>query len=367
MTLKVGLVHYGLDRQATGIARYTTELAAALTGQGIAVTRLWAGAAPDGREGESMLGAYLLPGLLTVGQVQMARAARRLKLDIVHDPTGVMPLMLTATARAVTVHDALPYVSARASTCLEWFIYRAWLPLALRTADAILTDSEQSREDIVRHLPVSPDRVVVVPLAADRRFRPMEAAVVEPILREHSVTRPYILYVGALKSRKNVPRLLEAFALLRQGSTRWKLVIVGAREWRLSPIFDTVQRLKLEPHVHFTGYVTGEHLPALYAGADLFVFPSLYEGFGLPVLEAMACGTPVVTSSTSSLPEVAGDAALLVDPYNVDELAGAMRRVLEQPEAAQGLRERGLARAAQFSWDRTARETIAVYERVMGK
>lgn len=142
-------------------------------------------------------------------------------------------------------------------------------------------------------------------------------------------------------------------------------MIVGARKWKSSPIFATVQALGLEPHVTFTGYVADEHLPALYSGADLFAFPSLYEGFGLPVLEAMACGAPVVTSNTSSLPEVTGDAALLVDPTDVAQLADAMCLVLSQPALAAELRAKGLARAVQFSWERTARETLSVYEHVM--
>ena len=147
---------------------------------------------------------------------------------------------------------------------------------------------------------------------------------------------------------RQLPRLLEAYALLREWSPQWRLVIVGARKWKFSPIFDAVQRLGLETHVTFTGYVEDEHLPALYAGADLFAFPSLYEGFGLPVLEAMACGTPVVTSNASSLPEVAGDAAILVDPHDVEQIVNAMRLVLTQPALAAALREKGLARAAQF-------------------
>ncbi len=128
-----------------------------------------------------------------------------------------------------------------------------------------------------------------------------------------------------------------------------------------------MQAQGLEEWVTFTGYVPDADLPALYNGADLFCFPSLYEGFGLPVLEAMACGTPVVTSNTTSLPEVAGEAALLVDPYDVEDIAAAMQRVLTEPDLAHDLRERGLARAGQFSWEKTARETIAVYERVLGE
>ena len=367
MTLRVGLVHYGLDRQASGIGRYTVQLADALAGQGVDVYPLWAGSCPPGAGGAALPGAYLLPGLLTLGQAEIAWLARRLRLDVVHDPTGAMPLLLAGPPRVTTIHDAIPYVYPQTSTRLDWLIYHRWLPLAVRRADAVITDSEQSRKDIMAHLPVAPHHVVTVPLAADRRFRPMDLAEVEPVLGEYGLQRPYILYVGALESRKNLPRLLEAYALLRAGSPQWRLVIVGARKWKFSPIFDAVQRLGLEAHVDFTGYVADEHLPALYSGADLFVFPSLYEGFGLPVLEAMACGAPVVTSNTSSLPEVAGDAALLVDPSDVDQIADAMRLVLTQPALAAALRVRGLARAARFTWERTARETIAVYERVVAE
>lgn len=365
--MRVGIIHYGLDRQLGGIGRYTVELVEALVDEGVCVHRLWAGHQPLKASGEMLRGAYRLPGLLTSGQVEIAKAARRLNLDIVHDPTGAMPVLLTDAGRVVTIHDAIPYVYPKTSTRLDWLIYHIWLPLAARRTDAVITDSKQSREDIVANLPILHEDVVSIPLAADRRFQPIYTAEVEPILREHGIAHPYVLYVGALESRKNLPRLLEAYARLRQLSTQWQLVIVGARKWKSSPIFDTVQLLGLEPHVHFTGYVADEHLPALYAGADLFTFPSLYEGFGLPVLEAMACGTPVVTSNSSSLPEVAGDAAMLVDPYDVEQIAQAMWLVLSQPALAAELRTKGLARAAQFTWERTARETIAVYERVLAE
>jgi glycosyltransferase involved in cell wall biosynthesis len=365
--MRLGLIHYGLDRGATGIGRYTTELAASLAGQGLAINCLWAGTCPPEMTGSSLPGSRLLPGLLTLGQVEIARLARRLNLDLVHDPTGAMPLLLTQRPRVVTIHDVIPYIYPQTSTRLDWLIYHLWLPLAVRQATLIMTDSQQSKEDIMAHLPVQAERIGVVPLAADRRFRPLNRVEVRPISQKYGVTGPYILYVGALGSRKNLPRLLEAYARLRQWSARWKLVIAGGRKWKFSPIFEAVERLGLEAQVHFTGYVADEDLPALYNGADLFVFPSLYEGFGLPVLEAMACGTPVVTSNTSSLPEVTGEAALLVDPYDVAAISTAMRRVLTDPELARGLRERGLARAAQFSWERTARETVAVYERVLGK
>lgn len=364
MNANYGFITYGLDRKPGGIGRYSLELLAALRAGGVWPTVLNAGRATE-PDAVSLPGAGLLPGLLSIGQVAIAREARRRRLDLVHDPTGTAPLMLTNARRVVTIHDVIPYIYPKTSSRLDRLIYRLWLPLAVRHLDAVITDSECSRRDILTHLPVHPDKVTVVPIAASPRYRPLDRTQTAPVLARLGLTVPYILYVGSVEPRKNVSRLLEAFARLRADAPGYRLVIVGAGRWKTTPIFKTVARLGLEPYVSFTGYVAEEDLPALYAGAALFVFPSLYEGFGLPVLEAMACGTPVVTSNVSSLPEVAGDAALPVNPFDVETIADAMRRVLADPALAAHLRERGLARARQFSWERTARETLAVYERVL--
>jgi glycosyltransferase involved in cell wall biosynthesis len=362
-----GLIAYALDRQPGGIGRYTSELMRSLQQVGAKLTILHAGATAQRNGVVSLRGSRLLPGLLSIGQIEIGWAAARSNLAIVHDPTGCAPLMLTGARRVATIHDVIPYIYPQTSSQLDWLIYRFWLPLAVRHLDAIITDSTCSKNDILRYLPVSPERVVVIPIAANSSYRVMESAAYTPTLARYGVDFPYILYVGSLEARKNLTRLLEAYHSLRNWSTQWRLVVVGARKWKFSPIFETVQRLGLEAHVHFTGYIEEADLPAFYNGADLLVFPSLYEGFGLPVLEAMACGTPVVTATASSLPEVAGDAAILVDPYDSAAIADGMRRVLENPELAATLRELGLARAQQFSWERTARETIAVYERVQNK
>lgn len=364
MNANYGFITYGLDRKPGGIGRYSAELLAALRAGGVWPTVLNAGRATE-PDAVSLPGAGLLPGLLSVGQVAIAREARRRRLDLVHDPTGTAPLMLTNARRVVTIHDVIPYIYPKTSSRLDRLIYRLWLPLAVRHLDAVITDSECSRRDILTHLPVHPDKVTVVPIAASPRYRPLDRTQTASVLARLGLTAPYILYVGSVEPRKNLSRLLEAFARLRADAPGYRLVIVGAGRWKTTPIFKTVARLGLEPYVSFTGYVAEEDLPALYAGAALFVFPSLYEGFGLPVLEAMACGTPVITSNVSSLPEVAGDAALTVNPFDVEAIADTMRRVLADPALAAHLRERGLARARQFSWERTARETLAVYERVL--
>lgn len=365
MKQQVGIITYGLNRAAGGIGRYTQELIAALEQCNLALTTLQTDAVAGLPNPVRLTGARLLPGLLTLGQPQIGWQAWRRNLALVHDPTGVVPLLLTPAKRVATIHDVIPYIYPQTSSHLDWLIYRFWLPVAIRWLDAIITDSQQSRADIAHHLSVPLEKINVIPLAAHPRYRPLEQAAMQPALARQQIAFPYILSVGALTARKNLPRLLEAFAQLRAWSPTWKLVVVGARTWKYSPIFDTVQRLGLEEALHFTGFVPEEDLPALYNGADLFIFPSLYEGFGLPVLEAMACGTPVITSNVASLPEVAGDAAILIDPYKSDAIAAAMHRVLSDSTLAADLRERGMARASQFSWEHTARATLAVYQQIV--
>lgn len=367
MNANIGFLTYALHRAPGGIGRYTRELLSALRQKGLAPITLQAGRAHDDKQAIGLPAAGLLPGLLTIGQIEIAWIAHQQRLDVIHDPTGTTPLGLARARRVVTIHDVIPYIYPTASTRLDRLVYHTWLPFALRHVDAVITDSACSKTDIVRVLGVQPDKVSVISLAANPSYRPLEATDTRPILQRHGIDFPYILYIGSIEARKNLVRLLEAYAHLRSWSPHWKLVIVGARKWQAGPVLDTLQRLKLQEHVYLPGFIAEEALAALYNGADLFVFPSLYEGFGLPVLEAMACGTPVVTSNTSSLPEVAADAALLVDPLSVEAIAQAMRRVLEDTSLAADLSARGLRRAQQFSWEQTAQETIAVYEQVLGK
>jgi glycosyltransferase involved in cell wall biosynthesis len=363
-----GIIAYALDRGGSGISRYTLQLIASLRRIGFPLTVFEAGNYFSDPAVVRLPGASRLPLLLTLGQLEIAWAARRQKLDLVHDPTGVCPLFLTAARRVVTIHDVFPYVSPHTSTTLDRLIYRLWLPLAVRRVDAVITDSQNSKNDILRFLPVKAGQITVIPVAASPNYRPLAAGQVLPVLERHRLPQPYILYVGSIEPRKNLLRLLQAYALLRESLPGWRLVIVGARNvWLSSSLTEEIERLNLKTWIHFTGYVPEEDLPALYNGAGLFVFPSLYEGFGLPVLEAMACGVPVITSQASSLPEVAGDAALLVDPHSVEEIAAAMLRVLSDPGLRQDLKFRGLERSAGFSWERTARQTIDVYQKVLGE
>jgi glycosyltransferase involved in cell wall biosynthesis len=195
-------------------------------------------------------------------------------------------------------------------------------------------------------------------------YRPLNAGEAADTAAGHGLPAGYILFLGSVEKRKNVHGLLQAYARLRQMGEQRPLVIVGLRR-SSAAIEQPLRELDLHPHVIFTGYLPDQDLPAIYSAADLFVFPSLYEGFGLPPLEAMACGTPVVCSHAGSLPEVVGDAAITVDPHDIEGLAEAMRRVLDDQVLRQELREKGLARARLFSWEKAARQTIEVYQQVL--
>lgn len=237
---------------------------------------------------------------------------------------------------------------------------------AMRRAQRILTISEFSRQMALDHLGCDPDRIDVAPLGVDPRFRPLADDEREATLRKYGISQPFILHVGRLQRRKNLIRLLAAFQRLRlQERIPHQLVLVGRESWDTREILAARDRMGLREHVVHVGYGAAEDLPAFYGGADLVVFPSLYEGFGLPVLEAMACGVPVVTSRVTSLPEVAGDAALLVDPTCVDAIAEGMHAVLGSSDLRAELRRRGLARARSFTWERTAALTRATYWKVL--
>ena len=375
--MRIGYLTYGLDRAPTGIGRYAVGLLRALATipngpQIVLLTtertdhhRLW-----DRFERHALPGCRLLPALLTLGNLAVSRAARRYRLDLVHDPNGIAPFLgpQGKVRRVVTIHDTFAYVASSTTSALDRWRYRHLLPRAVCKADVVLTDSHCSRSDLVRHLKLPPERVHVVHLGIDPCFAPVPEGAARRIARErYGIRLPYALYVGGINARKNIARLFQAYALVRRHHPDLTLVVAGKRQWQTAEIDAVFRQLGLEPYVQFTGYVADADLPALYSAAEVFVFPSLYEGFGLPPLEAMACGTPVVTSNVSSLPEVVGDAALTIDPYDVAGLAAAIERVLADAALRAELRAKGLARAQQFTWEHAARATLAVYEQVLGK
>lgn len=373
--MRVGFITYGLASGLTGIGRYTVELMRALKRHVHDAEIIHLATQRHDRydlarefETHHLAGCERLPQLMTWGNLAVARATRRYGLDIIHDPNGIAPFLAQRdiTRRVVTIHDAFAYVDPSTHNRLDTWRYRWMLPYAVRCADAVITVSECSRRDLVRFLGLPTERVSVIGGGVEPRFVAIEDGEARrTILAKYGIAGRYMLYVGSINARKNIARLFEAYAMVRGKFPDVTLVIGGKRQWRTAEIDATWQRLNLDDHVHFTGYVDDADLPALYSAAELFVFPSLYEGFGLPPLEAMACGTPVITSNSSSLPEVVGDAALLVEPHNTANIADAMVQLLGDVPLQAELRRRGFTQARRFTWEQAAQETKIVYQRLM--
>jgi glycosyltransferase involved in cell wall biosynthesis len=285
------------------------------------------------------------------------------QVDLLHEPHYVLPPLVPCRA-VVTIHDCIHLMFPQYLPNRFAYAYaRMNLWAAARRAERILTVSETSKADILRYCDVPAERIVVVHNAIDDHFEtaPSDEAV-QRVRERYQLDGPFALYVGNIKPHKNLERLIDAFDLVRRGGfERLELLIIGDQVSKYPRLRRTVDTHKLHKHVRFLGFVPDDTLAALYRLATVFVFPSLYEGFGLPPLEAMASGTPVVTSNRSSMPEVVGDAAVLVDPYSAASIAEGIQRVLSDTFLRQTLITRGLARAREFSWEASIRRIHDVY------
>ncbi len=288
---------------------------------------------------------------------------RRSSFVVYHSAYILMPY-LPGVPTVLTVYDLIPLLMPEQSSGRARLLARWANVLALRTAHRVIAISAATRADYIRHLAAPAEKIVAVPLAADPAFTLTDdRGQLTVVTQKYGLPEKYVLYLGSNKPHKNLVRLVEAWGIANRKSqiANRRLVIAGSWDERYAEARLRVEELGLADKVLFLGPVAEADLPALYGGAVLFVFPSLYEGFGLPVLEAMACGTPVVCSNTSSLPEVAGDAAIQVDPLDVDALAAAIGRVLGDAALREEMRGRGLQQAARFTWAQTAQYTLVVY------
>jgi glycosyltransferase involved in cell wall biosynthesis len=307
-------------------------------------------------------GAYSIREQLTI-----PLDLRREQIDLFHAPHYVLP-PLTPCKSVVTIHDCIhlrfpQYLPNR----LGYVYARSSLWIATHRSNRVLTVSETSKRDILRYFRVPEAKIDVIYNAIDERLgeAPTDAEMAQ-VRERYQLNDPFVLYTGNIKPHKNLERLIEAFNTLRRGGLEHvQLLIIGDEISKYAALRRAVHRHKLHKHVRFFGFVSDKTLASLYRLASVFVFPSLYEGFGLPPLEAMAAGTPVITSNVSSLPEVVGDAAILIDPYEPDEIAAAMRRVLTEPALRDDLRARGLARVKDFSWERSVHRVREIYGEVM--
>jgi alpha-1,3-rhamnosyl/mannosyltransferase len=287
---------------------------------------------------------------------------RRSQAALYHSAYYLMPYA-PGMPTIVTCYDLIPLIYPQYFTATQRLIFRTAHMLALHTARVTLAISVATKNDLVRFFRVDPQRIVVTQLAADARFQPPSRAEIDRVRQKHALPDRYMLYFGSNKPHKNLPRLIQAFAQsgIRDQGLGIGLVIAGHWDERYPQAKALVEQLDLKERVRFIGPVKDDDLSALYGGAELFVFPSEYEGFGLPVLEAMACSAPVVCGNRSSLPEVAGEAALMCDPQDVAAFARAIEQVITDRDLRETLCARSLDRAAQFTWERTAALTADIY------
>jgi glycosyltransferase involved in cell wall biosynthesis len=300
-------------------------------------------------------------------QIRIPLSLVRERAHLLHEPHYVLP-PATRCRSVVTIHDCIHLMFPQYLPNAFAHLYaRASMWSAVRKADRILTVSESSKRDILKFFDIPADKVVVIYNAIDERFlAEPDAEHMDRIRQRYQLDHPFLLYVGNIKPHKNLERLVDAFARVRaNGFGDLRLVIVGDRQSKYPPLRQAVHRHRLDKDVRFLGFQPYDTLAVFYRLARAFVFPSLYEGFGLPPLEAMACGTPVVTSNVSSLPEVAGGAAILVDPYDADSIADGITRAISDQALRTELITRGLARARDFSWTQSVTAIHRIYMDVL--
>ena len=305
-----------------------------------------------------------LPLRLALEQLYIPRLVRKLDIDVVHSLHYSFPLFMTRARKVVTFHDMSGLLMPEMHSILKRWYLRFFIPLTAKLADRLIFVSEAARTDYLDVYSVPLNKTAVIHHAVSKQFTPNIPEEQLAVVRaKYQISGPYVLFIGTLEPRKNIPRLIEAFAKLTKEFPNERLVIVGMKGWFYDEIFHLTSQLALTERVRFTGFVDEADKPALLCGADLFVYPSLYEGFGIPILEALACGIPTVTSNRSSMPEIAGDGAITVDPTNTGKIHEAMRILLSDDLLRNQIRVRALEQSAKFSWDTSAAATLDQYRR----
>jgi len=370
--MKIGMFTYGMNEHFTGIARYAVNLTRemATLDESLEITLL--NPYPDSSHpwyqefaSYPLRNLRLVPMAATLGNVSLHRAALELDLDILHDPCGIAPFMWPTPRRkykrVVTIHDAISLVTPEVQPLATRLIFNTLIPATRNTADAIITVSQAAADDLITYANLPAEKITVTHNGVDPAMT-LSDAEIHSALDNLEVNGSYILYVGNLAPRKNLSRVIDAFDNVRNLGQDVKLVIVGAKNWRAN---ETIAKAKHLDNVIFTGYVDESTLHALYYGATLLAFPSLYEGFGLPALEAMVHGTPVLAATASSLPEIVGEAGVLVDPESTDAITKGMMQLLTDDNQRQRLVALGYERAKQFTWQETAKRTLELYQSLL--
>ena len=370
--MKVGILTDSMDKKKAGLGVYTKNLVENIlkikkdiylihydTNADESVKKIY-------KEGKEIVIPLpkIHPKMTSWLYVKLPLSLRELELDILHEPGIVRPSILYSSGfkKIITIHDLVPLIFPNTTSLFD-IVNLKVVQMLKRNIDAVIVPSENTKRDVIKFFRIPNDKIKVIPYGRDERFRLIkDREELENVRLKYKLPDKFVLFVGTLEPRKNIKNLIKAYYKLKKKGIRHKLVIVGKRGWKYKQIFDVWKSLDLGGDVMFVDYVENEYLPFIYNLADLFVYPSLYEGFGLPPLEAMACGCPVVVSNTSSLPEVVGDAGIKVDPYNIDEIADAMYKILINDDLKDELVKRGLKRAKLFSWEKAAKETLKMYE-----
>lgn len=299
---------------------------------------------------------------LLLEQVYFPYLVLKHRIDLVHSLHYSFPLVTFGAQRLITVHDMTYFTVPDLLVNTKRLYLKFFINLSTRVRSRLICVSEYTKDDLVRITGVDPRKCTVITLGRSEIFRPgISAGEIESTKKKYGITAPYFLFIGTIEPRKNIKKLITVFQEFSKVHDHYQLVIVGKKGWHYEDVFELVSAQRLSGKVIFTGYVEEEEKPVLLNGCEVFVYPSVYEGFGIPILEAISCGAPVITSNISSMPEVAGDAAILIDPTNEEELLQAMLRLTADPAMKQELKEKGFLQAQQYTWRNTAEKTLQSY------
>lgn len=290
------------------------------------------------------------------------------RIDILHSPGFVLPF-LSRTKNILTIADMTFITHPKVHTLLKRMYFGFLMPYSIKKADKVIAISESTRRDILGTVKVDPEKIGVTHLAVGRKFKALNKEKCRKHIKDkYKIDSPFVLFVGMIEPRKNLKRIFHAFTQLKEDTKMpHKLVVVGKKGWMYKELFNMVKELGIKKEITFTGYVPDEELVRFYNAADTFVYTCLYEGFGIPILEAMACGCPVITSNISSMPEVAGDAAILVNPQKTGEIACAMKKIINDKELQKRMQRKSRLQCSKFSWKQTASKTLLFYNETVKK
>ncbi len=371
--MKVGLLSWILDRQRTGIDIYLYNIIEEMIKAGHAEEISLIHFKKNDDDIYKTVNDVIIGSLPfnLINPINLSKAIKKNGIDVIHLPSHMIPQICpfyinSNVKKVLTIHDLIPILFQKN---LSWN-YKLWGPtlkFIKNRPDYIITDSKNTKKDCIEYLNIPEDKIEIIPLAPERKYKLLhnkEDLRVELNIK-YKISRQFILYVGTVELRKNIPLLIRSFHKLLTKGLKLQLVLIGIHGYGFDQILKIINELSISEDVVILGYVPNEDIIKFYNIAKLFVFPSLYEGFGLPPLEAMACGCPVITSNISSLPEIVGNAGVLMDPYDPDDLSRKMYQILINKTLQNDLQKKGLKQAKKFSWEKSAHETWKIYEKVL--